>query len=596
MQYDVHSEPVRSLLIANRAYRIPRYQREYSWGKSQRATFMRDLLKQLTFDSDGFHPSSYFLGIVLFEGGREDSSVDVVDGQQRLTAITLALSAIRDTLKEIGSSDSLIKAQIINEKYIIHTNDDGEVLAVLQPQTSNPFFIRRIQDPDNCIMQDRQPEDSEEQLLSETYNWFKDNIRIDSLKKSAGGTVAEGVCEKNYIDFLCAFRDQILGADLITVFSPDRTQANAMFENLNSKGLPLSPLDLIKNSILSQLKPATTTNDEAAELWNGFKNSFVDTTATFDDFFFDYWRVTHPAKSTTRKNLYARYLEEYEDSSEEQLEQLLSSIDRHVSLYKEIIDPDANNYRKQQDRYQERYLIFLNKIRVTQTRLPILALMSCPHKVRAKEKRELLALLSNFSFAAFGLQMGINGNKLTTPFRDYIKALNSSKSTAEIQAANKALGHKLVSLLDRDAFVSSFTQLEYSKRPGSDDNRNIAANYALHEIANHLDGREGNDPHASIEHILDESSNADQCCNVGNLVVLETKINNDIDQQIRKNPELSPIDIKREAYRLSGRRMARDAGCRLDSIKTLEEVDVPRRASDLAAYFWDMFLAPYETQ
>lgn len=600
MNYEATSESVRDLLSGNRTYGVPRYQREYSWTNAERAIFTRDLIKQITRDDDGFRDSGYFLGIVVLEGERKDSCVEVIDGQQRLTTITIALVAIRDIFRgeSTDGNDKLAKsADAIDAKYIFHTNDEGAVEPVLKPSSSNPFFIRCIQASQECIIEDRGPETEEEASLCEAYSWFKKHLSLKHIQELAVGTAcAESITEENYIDFLCAFRSQLLNADLITVYSPNRAQANLIFENLNSKGLPLTPIDLIKNFIMSQVRPVAPLNDEVYDLWRTFKNSLEDTPANFNEFFTDYWRVTHPSKSITEKRLYSHFLNEYESASEEKLRQLLANINEYLPIYREIVHPDANKYVRQQHKYQERYLKAINSLNLKQTRVPLLALLIRGEQIRKQDKLEALQLLSNFAFAAFGLSSGIRANKLTKPFRDYAKALQDDCSATSVKKANEALGRQLVSFLEKESFIESFSQLEYTKNADRGNGTSLATNYAIHEIANYMDGTEGNDPRASIEHIVDESTPSSIYRSIGNLLVLETQLNNDIDRAIRTTPGCNPLSVKRDAYAQSGRAMARDFASSLSTSPTFGPEDISERSQKLANLFWDIAFKKYEWQ
>src|SRR5882672_2628187 len=79
-------------------YKIPRFQRPYSWDRGNIEEFWTDVLEGTA--------SGYFIGSMVFY--KKGTETYVVDGQQRLTTLTIFLAALRDTLKEIGE-DSLGK-------------------------------------------------------------------------------------------------------------------------------------------------------------------------------------------------------------------------------------------------------------------------------------------------------------------------------------------------------------------------------------------------------------------------------------------------------------------------------------------------------
>ncbi len=99
---------IRELLISKRQFVIPRFQREYSWEKSNYQEFLDDMLGNLVIQNGVICARSYFLGTMLFIGNFSEGTkkeIQVVDGQQRLTTITILFSVMSDVLKKIGEDD-----------------------------------------------------------------------------------------------------------------------------------------------------------------------------------------------------------------------------------------------------------------------------------------------------------------------------------------------------------------------------------------------------------------------------------------------------------------------------------------------------------
>lgn len=80
---------------------------------------------------------------------KPDKPIEVVDGQQRLTTITILFSVLSDRFRELGE-DTLSK-QLFN--YITTTDDNGEKVRVLQSKSSYPYFVYYIQDRENKFRQ-----------------------------------------------------------------------------------------------------------------------------------------------------------------------------------------------------------------------------------------------------------------------------------------------------------------------------------------------------------------------------------------------------------------------------------------------------------
>ena len=102
---------------------IPSYQRRYSWEKEQFVDLWRDLDR---IDSDGSH----FFGTVVFMSGTHvaggTNKIDIVDGQQRITTVSILLCAIRDHLNETYNEDGVAqRVESIDENLWI-VDRDGE--------------------------------------------------------------------------------------------------------------------------------------------------------------------------------------------------------------------------------------------------------------------------------------------------------------------------------------------------------------------------------------------------------------------------------------------------------------------------------------
>lgn len=145
MNIKPEDKTIKELLRSGCQFVIPRFQREYSWDKKNYKEFLDDMLNCLTIDQGKIDITQYFLGTMLFVGDcfqKDKKYIDVVDGQQRLTTITILFSALSDIFIEIGQ-DTLSKEIF---KYIMTTNDDGEDVRIIQSKTHYPFFAYYIQE------------------------------------------------------------------------------------------------------------------------------------------------------------------------------------------------------------------------------------------------------------------------------------------------------------------------------------------------------------------------------------------------------------------------------------------------------------------
>src|SRR5688572_27119521 len=109
--------------------RIPRFQRPYSWDQENLSDFWHDLVDR---DDD-----DYFMGsIVIFQDGKEKNLYWIVDGQQRLSTITIVLSAIRDQLEDLRENSLASGVHNLIEA----TDLDNKSRFVLEHDERNAYF------------------------------------------------------------------------------------------------------------------------------------------------------------------------------------------------------------------------------------------------------------------------------------------------------------------------------------------------------------------------------------------------------------------------------------------------------------------------
>ena len=252
------------LNIKNRQYEIPRFQREYSWEKKHYREFLEDMISNINVKENGLETTQYFMGTMLFVGDKDRPTKDpvyVVDGQQRLTTVTILFSVIAHLFRKM-EQEPLSTSMF---QYIMTKNNDGEDIRVLKTVSSYPYFSFYIQSLDKNDA--NVPESEEEINIKTTYEFFEKNLQEDNLRTLFHKITGKDCKGISYIDLLKAIRDQVLSATVIEILTEDKKVANALFEILNAKGKGLSNVDMIKNKIfeeLSTVEPA----DLATEQWN----------------------------------------------------------------------------------------------------------------------------------------------------------------------------------------------------------------------------------------------------------------------------------------------------------------------------------------
>lgn len=127
---------LRKLLEGERQYRIPLYQRPYQWGKQQWQTLWNDIVDHLDPGDSTDAASSHFIGSMVLVPMPDSysamgvSQLLVVDGQQRLTTLTLLLAALRDYHREHGNQAG---AQKVHNQFLVNQYQEGDQRIKLVP-------------------------------------------------------------------------------------------------------------------------------------------------------------------------------------------------------------------------------------------------------------------------------------------------------------------------------------------------------------------------------------------------------------------------------------------------------------------------------
>ena len=254
---------VKALLSENNGakyhYVIPPYQREYAWTKNQWDTLFDDLT-----DND----KGYFLGslICILDGKIGDSmEATVIDGQQRLTTLNLLLLALYEKIKPLNTHPKVIEndgyqeARLAFKKYFLNHSDDK--LPRLTPSIQNnnqadyTYLVRKIVHGNES----NEPRNRGNRRITKAFNHFKDRI-----ENYAG----------NDVDTLFKLLDKITAACVVRIDTQDAASAFILFESINNRGVPLTPMDLIKNSMISSLKSQSA--EQTNEQWQQIINNLND--------------------------------------------------------------------------------------------------------------------------------------------------------------------------------------------------------------------------------------------------------------------------------------------------------------------------------
>jgi hypothetical protein len=233
------------LFTADYDFVIPDYQRPYSWGKDECLQLLDDLLGALERDID----EPYFLGSVVLVKEKGVPAAEVIDGQQRLTTLTLLLAVLRDLAAEDGLRTA-IQAFVV-EPEVVWADQPAKPRLELRERDAK--FFRDYVQTDGAIqtlvlLSDNQTKSDAQRLL-------RGNA---SALRSALDAWSEELRKKLFV--MMAARTFV-----VVVSTPDLTSAYRIFSVMNSRGLPLTPPDIFKSYVIGAI--ADSERGQFADLW-----------------------------------------------------------------------------------------------------------------------------------------------------------------------------------------------------------------------------------------------------------------------------------------------------------------------------------------
>lgn len=271
--------PVHTLFSheGNVMYKVPPYQREYSWYKAQWEDLFEDLI-----EADGAH----FLGTIITldqtTDPLESNILQVIDGQQRLTTLTLMLAAVHSVLKEhIEELDDDIRTDLTNLGRQLVRKSDKQPRVTPQKQGNNLDDFRTVLEEAGLPVRGERRPYYPSRRIAKCYRYFRSAIvRLSEAEEISAVEAALRVHE-------AASR-----AVIVKIEVANHADAFVLFESLNNRGMPLSPVDLIKNHLLAvSEKKRLMDVDEAFTRWNEMLTSLGDNYATHERFLRHYYNA-----------------------------------------------------------------------------------------------------------------------------------------------------------------------------------------------------------------------------------------------------------------------------------------------------------------
>lgn len=226
--------PLSKIFSMDFDYYIPPYQRPYAWTDEETGTLFDDLYDFYKTEVD----DNYFLGSIVLIKSDDKAHADVIDGQQRLTTLTILLAVLA----------SYFDGDMRNE-FSGYLREPGKALQGLKPQPrlhlrekDQPFFEKYIQNIDIDTLLNLDPVSLDDEAKQNIEN----NCRV--LKKRIDEAFNCDLDEMKKFSMFLVQRCYI-----VSVSTPSQPSAFRIFSVMNSRGLDLLPIDIIKAQVIGKI-------------------------------------------------------------------------------------------------------------------------------------------------------------------------------------------------------------------------------------------------------------------------------------------------------------------------------------------------------
>jgi hypothetical protein len=477
--FKTENNTLRKLLGNGLTYCIPRFQRDYSWSEVEWEDLWTDILETTR---DGGEPAHYMGYLVL--QSQNEKTFDVIDGQQRLTTLSIVVLATLRNLKKLidNGADAERNKQRLDQlrqtyigyldpvtlvprsKITLNRNNDNYYQTYLVPLERLPQ--RRIR--------------ASEHLLRKASDWFEKKIEeyIKPTPVSEAG--------KKLASLIDVMSDR-LSFTVITV--TDELNAYKVFETLNARGVRLSATDLLKNYLFSVVHSSDEHEHEMKKLedrWEYLVSRLAE--ENFPDFLRMHWISRH---SLVRQSELFKVIRSKVRNREDAFA-LLRGLDEDMDTYLGLTKPDGASWSKDTKYYA-------NLLRLFSVRQPFPVLMAAKRILSDTEFEVLMRVFALLSFR-YNVICSLQANEQERVY----STLSSKISTGQITSLAQIIEGLKTLYVSDDAFKSAFEDKIF--RTTQSRNKKIIK-YILCELEYQKSGNrpDSEDNAFNIEHVLPEN-------------------------------------------------------------------------------------------
>lgn len=506
MSFDAHDKQIGEIL--NRAvFDIPRNQRRYVWNENN----WKELLEDVVF-SCRKDVTPHFIGSIVLESKGKKDGVDyytIIDGQQRITTIVLALIAIMKLLVEYGMDDYYYGTL----EYIRVKNNRNQKMPIIVSDyhISLEKLIEGIEEKEGISKQDisvfvdtRIASKKKDKAVGDALKYYYNEIRR--------------ICENSdmHTERLLEIRNAIISMTIVSIVSTSEEDSYTIFEILNARGQELEDHELLKNYIMRYIQPVNR-RDIAKTIWEEMELRLGSYFKRF---------ISHYARHRYGKiqgDTDSDYRIIYKNTKGTDINELLNDIKIKSEYYLKFVNPQIEGEDKNCTSMEYDVFSFFKKKRQEQFRPVVLSLLHQKELGNLSEDlyEQSIKFIYNF-FVCYTLIGEEKSNKLQDVVYKYAVILENEYSYDNLKSFGRTLKGKIP---DYDWFLNSFRNLGWSNHSemfkGEKNKHRVQITL---EIIEKFISQKFEVPEFTIEHILPDSENETNA-HIGNLIPLERKLN-----------------------------------------------------------------------
>ena len=466
-------------------FSVPKFQRNYAWNEEKAEALWDDLMEGFHNIKNTSYPTQegqYLLGPIVLVHEKENKYW-VIDGQQRLSTITMLFCVARDIIRENIRTESnvtpegyvgimgMLENTDMRGKHsswkLILNDTDMDMFTQIQKYENNPK-------PQVERFKEIKPKTKSQKLLKENYMFLYDKImnavctRFDDQSDDFDYKKTQNVADliKQNLDMLNFFLTHVKTNNFVVkVVVEDGGTAYQIFETLNYRGEELSKSNLIKNHVLNMIKKEEEQN-YLSNIWNNIFDKIINQGEKDDIFILESLRSRNfcPNKQITPKNLYdiVRAKINSDENARNYVKDLTTDAEFLATLY---------NPQQYDDDHTKDDIYSIRTLGAKSIRVPILVAYRKWYGTDKSSYRCLVKILVKFFFK-IKIIRGVHAGKIERIMSEISEMIDAGKSFRDV--IKKLREHD-----DHGDFNYNFRKFMADPPPN-------AAKYALQQITMHL--------------------------------------------------------------------------------------------------------------